>query len=47
MPETNDTRGTTAVELINQLRLKLPNCKIFGFDVLVEKNFTDKIKLFI
>ena len=45
IPETNDTRGTTAIELINQLRLKLPGCKIFGFDSLVEKKFYRQNKI--
>ena len=45
IPETNDTRGTTAIELTNQLRSKLPGCKIFGFDALVEKKFYRQNKI--
>lgn len=44
-PETNDTRGTTAIKLIDELKKNFPRSKIYGHDLLVENEFYKKYKI--
>ena len=45
IPETNDTRGTTAIPLILNIKNKFKNSKIYGFDYNVSLEFYKKYNI--